>query len=260
MIFLSVITQAVEVAGYSKKRKSGQFHHEYGWLLKSIYKTYPEAIPVLYVLEGSVDVETLKGFHPNLTVVDYTNRYKRELGIDIHKLKAVREAYQQYGDNVLLSDTDCIVSKRFDDFLETTADVTFIKRGKVMWLNHRQDVCFGVSLYHNNNSSAVVAFIDDFIQRGTQAGRRRGDWWNNCQPICTEYCLEVGEYMLGDKTDIQQGVVNIGGQDVVIRAVPQGYLGDSFNHKTEQPHPDSRILHYKQRKLPVDEIYKRWGP
>lgn len=255
MIFLSVITNKT-IKPLKGRRKDGEFYIQYKYLLKSINKIYPNAIPILYVLEGDMPRHNLENLHKNVIVVDYRKQYKEKAGMDTNKLIILKNVINEYNDHVVLIDTDCLVIKKFDEYLNDDVDITNINRGETMYKNVRQDICFGVFIFHKYRLDNLRIFIDRLILMGKDHGAKTKDWWNNIQPMVTKIYHEAG-IDTSDASNIVRGDIEVNGVTIKAKAVPSYVLGNSFRYeKNGTPHPDARILHYKTSKPYVKDLYK----
>jgi len=261
MIFVTAITEDIVVKGYEKKRKAGQFYEEYKYLLKSLQTVYPDATPMLFILQGKYNRAELEALHEKLEVVDYTKKYNPLLGIDTNYLLIIQEVYNNTDQDVVMLDTDCIVIRRFDDYCVDDIDVTVTTRGGLTWNGERHDIVFAPAIYHQNNRDAVNEYIDTLISMGAEYARVHANDWINIQASVNQLYLEGG--MLdgfpssGDlKVDTEKtGVIS----GVRLRVVSQFVLGYSFDVRTEEPKPETRIIHYKGHKSKRKEVYDRWA-
>lgn len=260
MIFLSAFTHSIIVKSYEHKRRPGQFLEEYKWLLKSIYRSYPEAIPILFNFEGIIPVEQLKKIHNKLIIFNWNKHFKEGLGIDLNYLRILRECLIMFDDDIVMIDPDCLVVKRFDELFEDDVDITAVSRGKVTWNNLRQDIIFAPAIYHKKRREVIFNYINYLFKEGYKQGKKSGDWWANVQPMVTKIFIDSDIDLSVDFNGFpaRYGETELQGIKTKLKVIPQYVL--SYPIQDEKYYPETAIIHYKNykdRKTP-EIIYKNW--
>lgn len=269
MIFLSAFSQSIIVPGYERKRKPGQFFEEYKYLLKSIFLFYPEATPLLYLLEGEINQDELMKIHPKLLIFDFSKLYKKDLGIDLNIVLILMSLISNpiwKGQNIVTLDTDSLIVGRFDEYIfDYKADITQVCRGHISWKGFRQDLVFGPGIYHRNNDDNVMTYLDFLFELGLRHGQKENDFWVNVQPSVFKIYEAAGV-----DTDIDfngfpshQGTWRIMDESHVLRfvtlkAVPQYVL--AYPIQEEKYYSETKIIHYKNHpdRKEREKIFNKW--
>ena len=264
MIFLSAVTESVAVKGYEKKRKTGQFFNEYQFLLKTISRVYPDAVPVLVVFEGNYQKYKLKDHNKNLLIFDWRKKFNPDLGIDTNKLYAVKEIIKLMDETIILLDTDCFIVKNFDEYIfDDKVDITSVTRGKINFNGVRQDIIFAVNIFNNKNRYVLFNFIDKIIEYGRIRAVKTGDNWNNIQPGFTACYLKYKiDLSINMKTlESNCGTVAVNDESSIrVKIVPQYVL--AYPIQKEKYYDQTCIIHYKNHPLRKDNLLKLffdWG-
>ena len=261
MIFLTAFTHSIIVDSYKHKRQAGQFYEEYKVLLKSINKIYPEATPVLFLFEGICNINELRKLHPKVFVFNWQKYFKPELGIDLNYLLALKETIQFFDENIIMIDPDCIIVKRFDEYIDDDYDVTVVTRGHIKWNNRRNDIIFAPAIYNQKKLTGVISYIDHLFVKGYKNGVNTGDWWANVQPEVTQIYIEAGINLdiNFDGFPSSFGRIKIDDKEIKLKVVPQYVL--SYPIQDEKYYPETRIIHYKNYKYrsTPEEVFKKWG-
>ena len=256
MIFLTAFTNNIIIKDYKRKRKFGQFFNEYIYLLRSIRIFYPDAIPVLYLFQGSINEDGLKHQNPNLIIHNWNKRFRPELGIDLNIILALKEAMTLYDDDIILLDTDCLVVKKFDELLIDPVDITSVTRGKISWNDRRHYIIFGPSIYHKSRKSAVYNYLNELFRRGYEVGSQTGDWWANVQPCITDIYMEAG--IATDIKEPHYGAKIINGCIVKLKVISQYIF--SYPIQDEKFYDETCIIHYKNHRLRYfpNKLFNKW--
>lgn len=269
MIFLSAFSQSIIVPGYEKKRRPGQFYEEYKFLLKTIKIFYPDSIPVLFLIEGDIDENELKKIHPRVQVIDASNKYVKEFGIDLNILLFIRSIIVNpiySGQNIVTLDTDSLIVQKFDEYIfDYFTDVTQVSRGNVSWNGYRQDIIFGNGIYYRNNDENLLTYLDILFKRGLDHGRMTGDFWSNVQPEVYHLFEKAGVNMEVDFNGFpcHSGILNIREESgrklfIKLKAVPQYVL--SYPIQAETFYPETAIIHYKNHpyRKNIQKLFDKW--
>lgn len=260
MIFLTAFSHSIIVEDYMSKRSNGQYFKEYCQLLRSIHRTYPKAIAVLYLLEGDIDEKKLFKIHGNLIMFDYRNKFKTELGIDVNILYVLKSAMNIFKNEIVLLDSDNLVIRNFDHILKTDVHISAPTRGNVSWRGHRQDIIFNAIIIHNKDRALQLEFIDQLIARSMFRATKDNDYWSNVQSTLTDFYLESGVNTEVDMKEFRstQGVHSIKEKGLLLQAVPQYVI--SYPIQEEKRYDQTCIVHYKNHSLrkEPEKLFDQW--
>lgn len=262
MIFLTAFSQNILVPEYQKKRHPGQFFEEYKYLLKTIFKIYPDATPILYIFEGKINSKLLKDIHPKLIIFDWNSQYNERIGIDLNNLKTLMATMDLFDEPIIMLDTDCLIIKRFDEYIQDDVDITAVTRGFVKWNGDRHDLIFAPAIYHNHRPQNVRAYISKLFKIAHERGFNSGDWWPNVQAAVNDIFLEAQIDLRVDYDGFpsRYGQMIIDSLQVNLKVTPQFVLG--YPIQDEKFYDETRIIHYKTHKTGNDharKLFEQWS-
>ena len=265
MVFLSGLTIDIEVKDYKRKRSPGQYLNEYKYLLKTINHFYPHASAVLYIFQGEVDDKELKDIHPNTSIVNAQKLFKKDKGIDLNLLFALKEIMELYKQTVILMDTDCFIVNDFTDIINDYPDITAVTRGKLNWKGFPANIVNAVSIYNSMRPHSVFAYLERLIKNATKHINSTKDNWNNVQPYMTIMFEKAGVDLSIKASEIQSPKYGeayySSNLPVYLKAIDQRIL--AYPIQDEIFYKETKIIHYKNHKLrrkDLDQLYELWGP
>lgn len=210
---------------------------------KSVRAAYPEAGVVLLTNEEA-SIEQLPDWLDVLHFPIDTSRVMFE------RIRVYSEYVSQVqgAGHVVLMDTDMLVWRRFDELLDSSADLTVTVRRKVTPING------GFYVLGLHRPARVKAFFDLFCERYSSLNDQEQAWHGD-QTVVGEL---VGRHaFLGEYADLPE----VGGMRV--RYVPVRLYNQSppeFLMRYGFRFPGARILHFKGRRKRWMEGYSRRLP